>query len=113
MFNGAHVVLYSTDADADRAFLRDAFEMPFVDVGHGWLIFELPPTELAVHPTEGPNKHEMYLMCEDVEVFVAKMQGKGVACTEITEQSWGRLTAVTLPGGSELGVYQPHHERPG
>lgn len=109
---GAHVILYSTDADADRAFFRDVLEYPHADAGHGWLIFELPPAEVAFHPSTTGGKHELYLMCEDVEAFVADMRAKGVACSEITGERWGRITAIRLPGGGEVGVYQPLHASP-
>lgn len=112
MINGAHVILYSTDSEADRAFLRDVFELPNVDVGGGWLIFGLPPAEVAVHPSDASGKHELYFMCESVETFIGQMQEKGVACTDIQDMGWGRLTALTLPGGGEVGVYEPRHERP-
>src|SRR6188768_1764357 len=113
MLNGAHSIIYSTNAEADRAFLRDVLALPHVDVGHGWLIFGLPPAEVAVHPTDGDGgTHELYLMCESVEAFMEAMTEAGLACTPIAEQGWGRLTTVTLPGGSELGVYEPNHARP-
>lgn len=112
---GAHTILYSSDPDGDRAFVRDVLGFGHVDLGEGWLIFRLPPSELAVHPTHGPvaaGSHELYLMCDDVEGLRAELIGKGVPCSEIQAMPWGRLTAVTLPGGSELGVYQPLHETP-
>jgi len=109
---GAHAIIYSRDADADRAFLRDVLKFPHVDVGHGWLIFGLPPAEVAVHPGEENDRHEFYLMCDDVEAFVAEMQGRGVACAPVQNMGWGTLTQVTLPGGGKLGVYQPRHARP-
>ena len=116
MLNGAHVVLYSTDVEADRAFLRDVLGLPHVDVGDGWLIFGLPPSEVAVHPlmpdAEG-GKHEMYFMCEDIESFTADMAARGVACSGIDDQGWGMLARVTLPSGLEVGVYEPRHARPG
>ena len=112
MITGAHSVIYSTDPDADRAFLRDVLGFPHVDVGHGWLIFGLPPSELAVHPGDENNVHQFYLMCDDVEAFIVEMKAKGVVCGEIEQQPWGRLTEVTLPGGGLIGVYQPLHERP-
>ena len=110
MINGAHAILYSANPEADRAFLRDVLGFPHVDVGGGWLIFGLPPSEVAVHP--GEAKHELYLMCEDVNAFMASMKEKGVSCSAIRSQPWGLLTQVTLPGGGELGVYQPRHARP-
>lgn len=105
-------MLYSKDADADRAFFRDVLDLPHVDVGHGWLIFRLPPTEFGVHPIDSETKHELYLMCDDVEATIADLRAKGVACTDVQEEPWGRLTAITLPGGSDLGIYQPHHPSP-
>ena len=112
MINGAHVIIYSSDAEADRAFLRDVIGFKGVDVGGGWLIFALPPSELAVHPAEGDGTHEIYLMCDDIEAFVAKMAARQVSCSPIQNPGWGRLTNVTLPGGGTLGVYQPRHARP-
>jgi ketosteroid isomerase-like protein len=112
MLTGAHAVIYSTDPDSDRAFLRDVLELPHVDVGEGWLIFGLPPAEVAVHPSGTNDVHEFFLICEDVEAFVARMNNRDVACGPIQDQGWGRLTRVTLPGGGKLGVYQPRHARP-
>ena len=112
MINGAHAVIYSADAEADRAFLKDVLELPHVDVGRGWLIFGLPPSEIAVHPADPGNTQELYLMCEDVDAFVGEMKKRDIACDEISDEGWGRLTKVTLPGGSKLGVYEPRHERP-
>ncbi len=112
MINGAHVVLCSKDADADRTFLRDVLGLPHVDVGDGWLIFGLPPSEVAVHPAENCGSHELFFMCENVETLVAKMTEKGIPCGEIDELGWGRVTKITLPGGGEVGVYEPKHERP-
>jgi catechol 2,3-dioxygenase-like lactoylglutathione lyase family enzyme len=112
MLTGAHVILYSRNADADRDFVRDVLGFPHVDVGHGWLIFALPPAEVALHPTEGSGSHELYLMCDDVGSFVASMQAKGVACAPVHEERWGSLTQITLPGGGSLGVYQPRHASP-
>ena len=111
MITGAHSIIYSRDTDADRAFLRDVFRLPHVDVGGGWLIFGLPPAELAVHPAEHA-RHELYLMCEDVAAFVLEMASRNISCAPVTDQRWGLLTEVTLPGGGKLGVYQPRHARP-
>jgi catechol 2,3-dioxygenase-like lactoylglutathione lyase family enzyme len=108
---GAHSIIYTTNADADRAFLRDVLKLPNVDVGHGWLIFGLPPAEVAVHPASQPSQ-ELFLMCDDVEAFVAEMKTHGVACGPVQNQGWGAVTTLTLPGGGKLGVYQPRHERP-
>jgi hypothetical protein len=113
MLTGAHAILYSTDSDADRAFLRDVLRLPSVDVGHGWLIFGLPPAEVAIHPSDqGGGKHELYLMCSDVEAFIAEMKTHDIACAAVQNQGWGLLTSVTLPGGGKLGVYQPRHASP-
>ena len=112
MIHGAHVILYSKDADADRAFFRDVLGYRFADAGHGWLIFALPPAEVAVHPSEGSEKHELYLMCDDVHAFVAEMKTKGITCGEVSDQGWGVLTSITLPSGAKLGVYQPRHASP-
>jgi hypothetical protein len=112
MIHGAHVILYSKDAEADRAFFRDVLEYPSVDAGHGWLIFALPPAEVAVHPAEGAESHELYLMCDDAKAFVAEMNEKNVPCSPIEEQRWGSITRLTLPGGGKLGVYQPKHPSP-
>lgn len=112
MINGAHTIIYSTNPEADRAFLRDVLGLPSVDVGDGWLIFGLPPAEVAVHPSEKNDVHELFLMCEDIEAFVAKMKEHAIPCEEVQNQGWGLLTTLTLPGGGKLGVYQPRHERP-
>ena len=111
MVNGAHVILFSKDADADRAFFRDVLENRFADAGHGWLIFALPPAEPAFHPADA-NSHELYLMCEDVNAFVAAMKKKGVETGPLHEERWGILTQITLPSGDKLGVYQPKHASP-
>jgi hypothetical protein len=112
IISGAHVIVYSKDADADRAFLRDILQLGHVDVGGGWLIFGLPPSEVAVHPAETGGTHELYLMCDDVERFRADMGSRGVATSAPKNLGWGVLTDVTLPGGGKLGVYQPRHARP-
>lgn len=112
MINGAHVILYTKNADADRAFLRDVLELPHVDVGDGWLIFGLPPSEIGVHGSDKNNVHELYLMCDDIGRLVAAMKQRGLACSAIDDQGWGVLTQLTLPGGGKLGVYQPRHKRP-
>jgi catechol 2,3-dioxygenase-like lactoylglutathione lyase family enzyme len=109
MILGAHVILYSKDADADRAFLRDVIGFTAVDAGRGWLIFELPPTELAVHPAEQNGQHELYLLCTDVNQEMARLQAKGVTCSQVHEERWGSLTKILLPGGGEIGLYQPKH----
>jgi hypothetical protein len=112
MINGAHSIVYSTDPEVDRAFLRDVLKLPHVDVGGGWLIFGLPPAEVAVHPADKNDVHELYLMCDDVEAFVGAMRKHGIRCAPVQNQGWGLLTRLTLPGGGKLGVYQPRHARP-
>jgi catechol 2,3-dioxygenase-like lactoylglutathione lyase family enzyme len=112
MLTGAHVIIYSTNADADRAFFRDVLGCPFVDAGHGWLIFALPPSEVAVHPASENGRHELYLMCDDVQAFTMEMMAKGVATSAIREERWGAVTELTLPGGGQVGVYQPKHPSP-
>jgi hypothetical protein len=109
---GAHSIIYSTDPDADRAFLKDVLRFPNVDVGDGWLIFGLPPAEVAVHPSEKNDVHEFYLMCDDVGALVAELQERGIACAPVMDQGWGVITEVALPGGGKLGIYQPRHARP-
>jgi hypothetical protein len=109
---GAHSIIYSQNPEADRAFLRDVLVLSHVDAGEGWLIFGLPPAELAVHPSAKNNVKEFYFICEDIQVFIAEMINKGVSCTPVQSLSWGNLTHITLPGGGELGVYQPRHVRP-
>lgn len=110
MINAAHIILYSTNAEADRAFIRDVLGFAGVDAGGGWLIFKLPPAELAVHPTDGIEKHEFYLMCDDLEKTVAELTAKGVTISEpISNQGWGKLASIKLPSGADLGIYQPLH----
>jgi hypothetical protein len=112
MINGAHSIIYSTSPDADRAFLRDVLRLPNVDVGGGWLIFGLPPAEVAVHPSGKNDVHEFYLMCDDVEAFTSAMKKRNITCAPVQDQGWGLLTQLTLPGGGKLGIYQPRHARP-
>jgi hypothetical protein len=109
---GAHSILYSKDAEADRAFLRDVLRFPNVDVGGGWLIFGLPPSEVAIHPGDEGDEQEFYLMVDDAEAFVTEMKSHGRATAPLTTQPYGIMTSVTLPSGHELAVYQPTHERP-
>jgi catechol 2,3-dioxygenase-like lactoylglutathione lyase family enzyme len=112
VIDGCHVILFSNDADADRAFFADVLGMPRVDAGGGWLIFKLPPAELALHPAEGPPAHEVFFMCDDIEATREDLAAKGVqVADEISEERWGRLTKIRLPGGSEIGVYEPRHPR--
>ncbi|QHT63211.1 extradiol dioxygenase [Paenibacillus lycopersici] len=109
MFNASHVILYSADAEADRAFIRDVLQFAGVDAGGGWLIFKLPPSEIAVHPTDGPSKHEFYLMCDDIGKTMAQLTANGVTVSEPVNQRWGLLASVTLPSGADLPIYQPLH----
>lgn len=112
MIHGAHVILYSKNPEADRAFFRDVLQYEWVDAGHGWLIFALPPAELAVHPSEENGAHELFLMCDDLQALIAEMKTKKVECSPVDEQRWGSITRVTLPGGGKLGIYQPKHASP-
>ncbi|MDX6500073.1 MAG: hypothetical protein QOG23_3333 [Blastocatellia bacterium] len=108
MINGAHVIVYSQDAEADRAFFKDVLGFPSVDAGHGWLIFALPLSEVAFHPGDN-GAHQLYLMCDDLKSEMSALAAKGVACEEVQEPRWGLLTTVLLPGGGRLGLYQPKH----
>ena len=110
--NGAHLIIYSTNAEADREFFRDVLSLDSVDVGGGWLIFGLPPAELAVHPSENNDVHECYLMCDDIESFMAEMGQHNIACEPVQDQGWGLVSKLILPGGGKLPVYQPRHARP-
>jgi hypothetical protein len=109
---GAHVILYSNDAEADRAFIGDVLGFSSVDAGHGWLIFALPPSEVAVHPTLSDATTEFHLMTDDLEAEIHALTAKGVRCAEVTEARWGTLTRIALPSGAELGLYQPRHPSP-
>jgi catechol 2,3-dioxygenase-like lactoylglutathione lyase family enzyme len=109
MFKGVHIVVYSKDPDADRTFFRDVLEFSSVDAGHGWLIFALPPAEAAFHPSEKNDLHELYFMCDDLKATMKSLKGKKVKCGPVTEQRWGTLTTVFLPGGGKIGLYQPKH----
>lgn len=113
MITGAHAIVYSLDADADRAFFRDVLGFPSVDAGGGWLIFALPPAELAAHPADAGGRHELYLMCDEIESTVAELQAKGVEFTApVSDEGFGLLTSLKLPGGGELGLYEPRHPIP-
>jgi hypothetical protein len=109
---GAHAIIYSRKPEADRAFLRDILRLGHVDVGDGWLVFGLPPAEVAVHPSRKNDVHELYFMCADVRAFVRAMKERGVSCSSVRDLGWGQLTQVELPGGGSIGVYQPRHARP-
>lgn len=112
MLIGAHAIIYSKRPEADRAFLRDVLKLRHADAGEGWLIFGLPPSEVAVHPGDENDVHELYLMCRDIRTFVSAMKERGIACGEVLERGWGLLSEMELPGGGKLGVYQPRHARP-
>lgn len=113
MISGAHTVIYSADADRTRAFFRDVLGLDSVDAGHGWLIFALPPAELAVHPEKKGGRHELYLMCDDIARTVEQLKNKGVELTQpVTDQGWGLLARFQLPGAGEMGLYQPRHAQP-
>ncbi len=131
MINGAHVVIYSRNSEADRAFFRDVLKFPSVDAGHGWLIFALPPCEAAFHDQENDSgnhdsdghdsddhdsrkndRHELYLMCDDIAATLKDLKAKNVEVSDVTEQRWGRLARFSLPGGGRVGIYQPKHASP-
>jgi hypothetical protein len=110
MINGAHVIVYSKDAEADRNFLRDMLGFAHVDAGHGWLIFALPPAEAAFHPAEENGRHELYLMCDDLAAEIVTLSAKGVRCSEVHKERWGSITRIQLPGGGLIGLYEPKHK---
>ncbi|HEV2786182.1 MAG TPA: VOC family protein [Solirubrobacteraceae bacterium] len=113
MITGVHAIIYTTDADADRAFFDDVLGLPSVDAGGGWLIFGLPPAELAAHPHQSGGAHELYLMCDDVHATVEELEAKGVTFAgAVSDEGFGLLTAIELPGGGRLGLYQPRHPTP-
>lgn len=109
MISGAHVIVYSQDAEADRAFFRDVLGFKSVDAGHGWLIFALPPGEAALHPAEENDRHELYFMCDDLKAEISALKKKGVGCSDIHNERWGSITKISLPGGGKIGLYQPKH----
>ena len=112
MINGANIVIYSKDAEADKAFIKNVLKFSYVDVHEGWLIFKLPPSEVAVHPSGQNDMRELYLTTNDLDQEIAALNKAGFACEEPSQQSWGRLTHIQLPGGGKLGLYQPRHPRP-
>jgi catechol 2,3-dioxygenase-like lactoylglutathione lyase family enzyme len=112
VITGVHAILFTRDVEADRAFFRDVLELQSVDAGGGWLIFALPPAELAAHPTDGDAHHELYLMCDDLHATVEELVAKGVEVSrDFAEAGFGLMTSLRLPGGSELRLYEPHHPR--
>ena len=112
MISGAHVVVYSKNAEADRAFFRDILGFPSVDAGHGWLIFALPPAEAAFHPADQNSVHELYFLCDDLKAEMTSLAKKNVMCSEVQEAQWGSITRIRLPGGGDVHIYQPKHPRP-
>jgi catechol 2,3-dioxygenase-like lactoylglutathione lyase family enzyme len=113
LITGVHAIIFTREAEADRAFFRDVLGFRSVDAGGGWLIFALPPAELAAHPTDGDARHELYLMCEDVRATVEELRGKGVEFTkDISEAGFGLMTAFRLPGGGQVALYEPRHPSP-
>lgn len=114
MISGAHAIVYSSDPEADRAFFKDGLGLASVDAGGGWLIFALPPSELAVHPAETGNPgHEIYLLCEDIDRIATDLESRGIVVERpFSDQDWGRLAFIHLPGGGRLGIYQPRHPQP-
>jgi hypothetical protein len=112
MITGAHSIIYSKKPEVDRKFFEEILKFPKVDIGHGWLIFALPPSEIAIHPSSKNGQHEFYLMCDDVNSFIKEMKTKKIKCSKIDKQPWGSLTYITLPGGGELGVYEAKHPSP-
>jgi catechol 2,3-dioxygenase-like lactoylglutathione lyase family enzyme len=110
MLTGAHAILFASDPDAARDFLRDVLGFESVDAGGGWLIFALPPAEVAVHPADGPPRHELYLMCDDIEATLAELESRGIEiAAPISDERWGRLARIAVPGAGELGIYEPRH----
>lgn len=112
MITGAHSIIYSTNAAADRAFLRDVLKLPHVDAGEGWLIFGLPPAEVAIHPSQKNDVQEFYFMCDDLAALIAELEKHQIASDPVQDQGYGLVTQLTLPGGGRIGVYQPRHARP-
>lgn len=110
MITGAHIIIYTRDAEADRAFFRDVLGFRSVDAGQGWLIFALPASEAAFHPADQNGAHEVFLMCDDIVGEIKSLQTRGVACSAVHEERWGSITRVSLPGGGKLGLYQPRHK---
>jgi hypothetical protein len=112
MITGAHTVLYSANPEADRDFLLNVLRLTNVDVGRGWLIFGLPPSEIAVHPADGNLPSEFFFLCDNIQQFINEMKEANIKCDPVQSQRWGHVTYLTLPGGGKLGVYQPLHPRP-
>lgn len=109
MISGAHIVVYTKNPEADSAFFRDVLAFNCVDAGRGWLIFALPPGEAAFHPSEKNGSHELYFLCDDLKSEMAALSNKGVECSPVHVERWGSITKLQLPGGGEIGLYQPKH----
>jgi predicted enzyme related to lactoylglutathione lyase len=113
VITGVHAIVFSPDAEKVRAFFSDVLNLPSADAGGGWLIFALPPAELAVHPADDGSRHELYLMCDDIDATLADLRARGVEVSrDVSDQGWGLLAAIRLPDGAEFGVYQPRHPSP-
>jgi len=113
VITGVHAILYAPDADATRQFIKDELGYEFADAGHGWLIFALPPAEIAAHPTDGPPSQELYLMCDDLDATLAELAAKGVEVVDQpSNQGWGIVSRIRIPGGAEIGLYEPRHASP-
>ena len=112
LITGAHVILYSKNPDADRAFFRDILKFPAVDAGHGWLIFAMPPAEAAFHDSESNGPHELYFMCEDIAATLDELKAKNVEVSDVQQQRCGKLASFTLPSGGRIGIYEPQHPSP-
>lgn len=112
MINGGHVVIYSRNAEANRALFKNVLNLSFVDAHDGWLIFKLPPAEMAVHPSDENDMHELFLMTDDLDAELAALRRARVDCEDAVQRAWGRVTRIKLPGGGTLGLYQPRHAQP-
>jgi catechol 2,3-dioxygenase-like lactoylglutathione lyase family enzyme len=112
LINGAHVVIYTKNPEGDRVFFRDVLGFSSVDAGHGWLIFAMPPLEAAFHDSENNDRHELYLMCDDIAATLEDLKSKNVKVSDVSQQRWGKLATFTLPGGGKMGVYEPEHPSP-
>ena len=113
MINGMHAVVFSPEAEKVRDFFTDVIGLSSVDAGGGWLIFALPPAELAVHPGDGESRHQLYLMCDDIGATLDGLRARGVEIAqEVSDQRWGLVAAIRLPDGTEFPIYQPRHPSP-
>ena len=112
MIIGFHALFYTTDPEKDRAFFRDVLKFPWVDAGHGWLIFAMPPLEAAFHDSDCNSRHELYLMCDDIAATLKELHSKQVEVSEVTQERWGKLACFVLPGGGKLSIYEPAHASP-